>query len=476
MLNLCACDMSRPALYLALVASLAFAGCETVGRAREAQRDVHDQATGETSVESEAPKVGESLEEMVAFAMSNRPAMKSAWLAVEDSRLALKEIAATAPLASETPWNAFDLSVSGGYAASSAQAHLDKLKTKTKGNWSAALSLDILIYDFGRNDANARAQSERVIAAELSCLDTGYSIFENVVEAYFARLQSAALLEVAFTNRQMHAEHLELAEARLNEGEAQRLDVTRARLDLAEANEAVVSASNDLVMASANLASAIGLDAAAWSGDIPLPGERFTRVFEDTGDRADELFCFARTNAPSMQASRARLRAASAAVDYAIADLRPSVSASVSLNWVDPLWYWRWGVNAAQSLFTGFRKTTAVDRARVALETAAKDVEEAELALSLSIERAVAERDNAREALAAAQTSVVSALDNLNTVHGQLTVGDASRIDYTDAVASYVSALANSEKAFYRAQIAEAKLFALVGREPQYMNTNGGNE
>jgi len=459
---------------LALTTVLSLAGCETVSRAREAQRGVHDQATGETTVEAEAPKVGDSLEEMVAYAMANRPAMKSAWLAVEDARLALKEIEANAPLASSTPWNAFDANLSGGYSASSEGTHLEKLKGKTRGSWSASLSLDVLIYDFGRNDASVRAQSERVVAAELSCLNTGYSIFESVAEAYFARLQSAALFEVAFTNRQMREEHLLLAEARLKEGEAQRLDVTRARLDLAEANEVVVAASNDLVMANANLASAIGLEKAGWISEISLPDEKFVRVFEDTFERTDELFGFARTNSPAMQASRAKLRAASAAVDYAIADLRPTVSASASLNWTDPLWYWRWGANAAQSLFTGFRKTTAIDRACVALETSARDVEESELTLSLSIERAVAERDNAREALAAAQTSVSSADDNLRTVHGQLAVGDASRIDYTDAVASYVTAMANSEKAFYRAQIAEAKLFALVGREPQYRN--GGEE
>lgn len=100
--------------------------------------------------------------------------------------------------------------------------------------------------------------------------------------------------------------------------------------------------------------------------------------------------------------------------------------------------------------------------------SAAKTVDEAELALSLAIERAVAERDNAREALSAAQSSVRSAADNLETVSGQLLVGDASRIEHTDAVASFVSAMANSRKALCRAQIAEAKLFALTGVEPRY--------
>lgn len=458
---------------VAFVAALAVGGCSTVERARETQREMEGRGQGAVVRTESCPEIGASLEEMVSYALDNRPSMVSARLAVEDARLALKEIAASAPLASATPWNAVDAGASGGYSASSSPAHLDKLKGKTSGNWSAALSLDILIYDFGRNDANAKAQAERVVAAELALVKTGYSVFEQVSSAYFKRLEAAALLEVARTNEHMRVEHLAQAEARLQEGEAQRLDVTRARLDLAEANENVVAVSNDFVLAGAELASAIGLEASC-GPSLPLSDWRFTRVFAPTDAPSVDLFDFARTNAPAIQASRARLRAASSAVDYAVADLRPTLSASLSLNWTDPMWYWRWGVSAAQSIFTGFRKTTAVDRARVALESAAYEVDAAELELSLSIESAVAERDNAREAFESALASVASASENLETVSAQLAVGDASRIEYTDAVASFVSAMANCEKAFYRGQIAEAKLFSLVGVEPQY--GSGGEE
>lgn len=463
--------MSDRRLVLAAIAALSLAGCSTVERAREAQREVRGRYEGESATASVRLESDGSLDSMIAFAISNRPSMASARLAVEEARLALKEIEANAPLASSTPWNSVGASVSGGYGASSRQAH--HLKAKTDGDWSATLSMDVLIYDFGRNDANVRAQAEMVVASELGLMATGYSVFEEVASAYFGRIQSVALLEVALTNAQMRAEHLERAEARLAEGEAQKLDVTRARLDLAEAREAVVSASNDVVTANADLASALGLDASQ-GVELPACPERFFRAFPATVDSSSELFNFARTNSPSMRAARARLGAASAAVDHAIADLKPSVSASLSLNWADPLWYWRWGVNAAQSLFTGFKKTTAVDRARVSMQGAAAEVDAAELELSLSIERAVAERDNAREAFESAQASVRSALDNLETVSGQFEVGDVSRIEYTDAVASYVSALANSEKAFCRGQIAEAKLFAIVGVEPTY--DNGGEK
>jgi len=465
--------MTSIRLSIAGCAALAILGCSTVERAREAQRETAARGVGEESARKTAPDPASSLSNLVEFAMANRPSIVSARLAVDDARLALKEIRSNAPLASSTPWNAVGASASGGYSASSEQTHLAHLKRKTQGNWSSSLSLDILLWDFGRNDANVRAQSERVAAAELSLVKAGYTVFEEVASSYFERLQAAALLEVAFTNVQMRAEHLDRAKGRLEQGEAQKLDVTRAQLDYAEAVESVIAASNQLVTATADLAASLGLET-GFSGELAqystlLSGGRPEKAFAETRDGARELFAFARTNEPAMQVSRAKLRAASAAVDYAILDLGPSFGASISLNWTDPMWYWRWGVDAAQSLFTGWRKTTAVDRATVALKSAAADVDAAELSLSFSIEQAVAERDNAREALQSATVSVRSAKENLDTVTEQLSVGDASRIEYTDAVADYVTSLANCERAFYRGQIAEAKLFALLGLRPEYV-------
>ncbi len=450
-------------------AFLAFSGCETIREAEEAKSGVEARAAGQVA-EKPLPDVGASLEEMVGFALGNRPSMATARLAVKDARLAMKEIAANAPLASMTPWNAIDADVSAGHSEQSKSKHHDDLGSHTYGNASGALSIDVLLWDFGRNDASLRAQAERLVAAELELVKTGYAIFEEVAGAYFERLQTAALLDVAFTNAQMRMEHLLQSQERLNAGEAQKLDVLRARLDLAEAREAVVSASNSYVNAGAGLAAALGLEA-DWGrslefGEANMNG--YLQAFGPTDAASTEIFAFARTNAPAVQAARARLRAATYAVDVAIADLMPSVSASFSLNWNDPLWYWRWGFNAAQSLFSGFRNTAAIDRAVVAMDVAAAEVDAAELSLSLELELATEERDNAREALATAKASVQSAKENLDTVREQFLVGDASRVEFTDAVADYSAALANREKAFYRGQIAEAKLFALSGVWPVY--------
>ncbi len=467
--------MNRKALLLAGSIALAFAGCGTIRSAREAQRRV-ESASDDSAVKASSTVNlrGASLEALVAHALTNRPSMTAAALAVKDARLAMREIAADAPLASSTPWNAAGLSVSGGYSESSTPKHLSDFDGKTeRGRATGSLSLDLLVYDFGRNAARARAQAENVLAAERSLAQEGFTVFYGVASAYFTLLRNDALLDVARMNEQMYVQHLKQAEDMLSLGEAMQLDVLRARLDLATARESLVSASNDVVTAGADLMAALGVDASAGDADAvlgPRPGalDRTVRDFPDTVSTAVDAYAIGCTNAPALRIARARLRAASAQVDYAVADMMPNLSASVSLTWTDPLWYWNWGISAVESLFTGFRRTAAVDRAVVAMESAASDVENEELALSQSLELAIAERDNAREALEAARIRVGQALENLETTRARYGVGDASRIDFTDAVADYSAALGNRVKAFYRGQMAEAAILRLIGEEPEF--------
>ena len=466
--------MSTIRVFQILALAAVFAGCGTfhaVREARSAQKAYADRGIG---AETQAEKVdlkGCNLAQLVDFALATRPTMVRARLAVEDARIALRQVAADAPLLSSTPWGGLDASASIGRSEASKSGY--SLHGKTDGSASGSLSLDILIYDFGRNAAEARALSEEVIAAETSLISTGYTVFEEVAVAYFALLRNEALFEVALTNKAEYAEHLEQAELRKEHGEAKELDVLKAKLDLAKSVQNVVAASNDVVTAGAELMAALGVDAA--SGDFrTVLGSRdaslsqLFRSLADTSTSASELYGSACTNAPLVQSARAHLRAASHEVDAAVANLYPTLSASVALNWADPLWYWRWGVNGAMSLFTGWRKTAAVERATIALDSAAHGVDSAELELSREIELAVAERDNAVEALAAARSSVRSGKENLDTVREQYLVGDVSRIEFTAAVSGYASSLGDRVRAFYRGQIAEAKLFRVVGRWPEY--------
>ncbi len=454
-----------------LLGLLVVSGCMTIFNAQEAQRSVEDKANGVREEVAKLDLSDRSLKELVQFAMTNRPAMVSAALAVVDARLALREIAADAPLVSYSPWTSPHLALSSGYSESSTPDN--KIKWRTEGAASAGLSLDILIYDFGRNASRASAQVERVIAAEHDFIQTGYQVFNEVSAAYFDLMECDALLAVAITNQTEFAIHLKEAEDRLAAGEAMKLDVTRAKSNLYQAREEVIVASNSVVTAGAELMKALGVDVSRGTRDevYPASGAALASVmrgFARTEYGVESAFNLARTNAPAMAIARAQLRAASRQVDYAIADLMPSVSAQVGVNWADPLWVWHWGIDAVQSLFTGYRKTTAVDRAVVALQGAAADVDEAEQQLSLDLETAIAVRDNAQKKLETARMTVVQAREDLGLVKQQYQEGEVSRVDFTEAVSSYTRALGNRVSAFYTGQRAEAALFAIIGRMPEY--------
>lgn len=463
---------SRYAIVAALLA-VALSGCSVFTDARKAQDEVSARSRGELESAGEVFDLrGRSLSWLVDFAMTNRPGVVAARLAVQDAKLQLKELAADAPIVSTTPWTSAKVAASAGFDSASEQSrHLDGLEFSSDGTLSGSISLSVLVYDFGRYGAAAAAAAENLVAAELAMIETGFTVFEEVSVSYFTMHEKVALLEVARTNEFEYAEHLRRARDLLEAGEAQPLDVTRAKLDLSRARELTIAASNNVTTALAELMCALGVEIGRGDSSelLPADGEALDvvrRAFEDTAYTAGEAFVSARTNAPATAVARARLRAASARVDYALADLLPSVSASTSLGWTDPMWIWRGGVSVAQSLFQGWRKTTAVDRAVVAMRSAATGVDETEQMLSRSLELAVAERDNAVKAHETAGASLVDARENLKTVKAQYLEGDADRIDFTSSVSDYTTALGNRISAFYRGQSAEAKLFRVTGRKP----------
>lgn len=449
--------MKRLVLSLLVAAGV---GCTTVRRAHEAQ-DAAAEALAASSARAAVP-TSVTLAELVDFAFTNRPSVLSARLAVEDARLRMREIAAGAPVISSTPWNALDASVSGGYSESSVGEHLSDFDFTTKrGKGTGALSLDLLVYDFGRNAAEARAQADRVIAAEAALVETEHAVSREVIAGVAAVREAVALRQVAETNVLASAAHLEQAEQRESEGEVKKLDVLKARLTLAQAMETLVAASNDVVTAVATLEQGVGgsLDAATATPDFAAG-----RLVPFAG----EPVAVAETNAPSLKIARARARAASADVDRAIADLYPTLSASASLSWTDPLWYFRWGVNAAQSLFTGFRKTTAVDRSVVALQSAVAAVDETSLALRRDLELALAARENAREMLRTAADSLRTAEENLALVDEQYRIGEANRVDFADALKSVTDARGTMARAESAELKAEAAICQVLGRVPEY--------
>lgn len=444
--------------------SAALAGCGTISDARRAQKsaaEFGERAAAATNRVAEAVDLrGASFIGCVEFAMTNRPSIESARLAVSNAVLDLK--AAVADCAPQ-------VDVGAGFSQSTANGGSHFSWHQRRGRFAGDVSVDWLIVDFGRVAAKERQAREQLVAAQRDLADVEFSVFNDVAQSYFTLLRNDALLEVARTNEFMHAEHLRQSESLFAAGEVKKLDVLKARVDLSDARLATINASNDVQTAGAEFLRALGLQSdRATRADVRAVAERALeatkRTLPETDYGAAEGLLHARTNAPSLKVLHAKLRAASAEVDYRIADLMPKLTLSSAFSFSDPAWNWNWAFNAVQTVLDGQRKRTAVDAAVVAMEAARVAVQEAEQKLSYDIAVAVSARDNARQSLATASVEVEQARENLDTVVQEYKVGDASRIDFTDAASGFTEALGTRIKAFYAAELAEAELIRLTGR------------
>ena len=446
-------------------ASLLVSGCGTIDRARRAQAEAEVAGLDDSAGREIAQRVdlrGSRLVDYVAWAMNHRPSIEAAHLSISNAVLELSRV---------TSDRSLQMGLSAGYSQSTANPGSHFSWHQNRGKFTSDVSFDLLVYDFGRIDAKERQTRERVVAAQRDLADEEFVVFKDVAQAYFTLLQNDALLEVARTNEFQYAEHLRQAESLLSAGEVKKLDVLKARVDLSDARLATINASNDVVTAGAAFIRSLGLSADQASREDVMAVasnalENARRDLHPTSYGAGEALDFARTNAPSLMVLRAQLRAASAEVDYAIADLFPSLSFSSAFSFADPAWNWSWGFKAVQSVLDGFRKRTAVDEAVVAMEQARVALEEAEQNLSRDLAVAAANRDNARVSLETARIEVAQARENLDTVVEQYRLGDASRIDFTDAAGGFASALGARVKAFYAGEIAEAELIRLTGHVP----------
>ena len=459
--------LARRALPFAL--ALLAASCSTIRDAREAE-EIAAVSSGPASAaaRSRVRLVGFQLADFVDFAMTNRPEVISAELAVETSLLAVKSVESGRPFMP-------NLTAGANYGQSTANRG-SHFSWRNSGRFGANFGLELLLLDFGRYDAGFREACENLVAAGFSLAETKMVVFEEVAEAYFKLLMDDALLDVARTNEWECIHRLAQATNRFANGEAKQLDVLRARLDLSEAVQSLISASNETVVAGAEFLRTIGLSADRASREDVLPPcggglESMLMEFETSRSTIDEVLASARTNSPLLMMKRARLRAAAADVDWAVSDLFPELRLSSSFNFSDPSWNWSWAFEAVQSVFLGWRKTTAVDAAVVRMKSAQMEVHTTEQSLSRDLAVAVASRDDSVASLAAAKISVRQARENLRVADEQYRLGEASRIDCADAVADYVAALGRRVQAFYEGQLAETKILHLTGGEPLYRHS-----
>lgn len=443
--------MKDTKLILLLSAAALLAGCATVREARRAQREDAERTVRWAETPFAAREGDLAMEELAAWARTNAPAVVQARQDVVQAQIALRSVKA-----------AFIPVVDGSIAYTYASKNIDPHDTKWDGDgtWGGNVSLNWLLYDFGRT----RASTRRAVAA-LAAADQAERAAENgavygVRAACFALRRAEELHRVAVETSESYRLHRDQTKDRFDVGAAMNYEVSKAEVDYQNALLSEISASNAVETARASLALALGL---AESPRIALGDCSFPEMTNDVG----ALMAVAATNAPALAALRAAADAAKDYVDWTICDLYPNLSFRLSFDAKGDssplLWNYAAVPAVAQTLFSAGAKNRQIETAVAQLRAARSKLAEAEQQLFNQVLTATLSADRARKSLAVAEAALAASKENFDVVSSRYDVGKASALERTDAQVALSSAEAAVVTARYDLQDTQILLARLIG-------------
>lgn len=443
-------------LLLVTLALAATAGCGTVRRARAVQ-DPATQRPGERTARLDELDLGAgsrlTLEEAVHLAITNSPAVfqARASLAVAENQLQSAR-AAYLPQASG----------SAGYGRSK---HYSHPAPEAADSHSAGLSLGQDLLSFGRNAASLQqARLERAAAAEQLRASINAVAFQARM-AFFDLVRAQDLLVIANEKMREFAGHLDQVRVMAELGTRIRYDITKAEVDFGNARLDALNATNTLLTTRAALGRTLGL-----AEELPCAIAAPPPLLLPAPEGRDALYQRARRNNPELAALRLQADAASAAVDFAVADLRPDLSFNAGFSWSGSTFPlsrgWSFGPSLDWSLFNGWRKTRALDSAAAQLQATRARIASREQQLFQDLLIALIQLQTARAQADVSEVVVRSARESLDLVSARYRLGLATAVELTDAEVAVAQA---------RTQQVQARRDDLAAQALILLNTGESN-
>lgn len=442
------------------VTLIVLCGCQTVKEARDIQKN-ETPVVGEYTPAAKdfgiTPDKTISLDELQQIALQCHPSIRTALYKAETAYLAIKNVKAD-----------YLPSINGSFGYSRNTDNFDRHDSDfdNGGTWNGALSLDIMIYDFGKTDMQAKQLAEVYKAALLDLKNAKNTVVYNVRTAFYALNRAIELDAVAKQTIKQYEEHRDQVKTRKEVGVGTSYDLTKAEVDVYNAILAEHKTRNDIDIAWAALIKALG-----FSEKVTFKTE-LKSLREYTTD-INKLMELAKVGNPTLSALETAEKAASYHVDKTIADLYPTFSLSLSGNvsgrstGFPLLWNLSGAASVVQNFFSGGRSMNAIKEAALALKSARASRTEYEQTLFQLLQNAALNAQLAQQQLKTARQVEKQAKDYFDIVSTQYQVGKSSALERTDAQVALSQATASVVTARFDYQDALANIAMLIGDFPE---------
>lgn len=339
-------------------------------------------------------------------------------------------------------------------------------------NSTNRLSLNWVLFDFGRRGAALRNAQELLQAANANKNATLQKTFVLAAQIYYEALAAQQSLNISTSVADLAAENLKAADAKYKSGVAALSDRLQAQTAFSQARLRQLRDAGHLRRITGLIALYMGLapeTTLRLNGDLThLPDVHFVKS-------VDELLLLARIEHPALLAAQSRVNAAEALVDERRAAGRPMLALTANLSrahidqsgglYGDTREYGRSiGIELKIPLFEGFERNYQVRNARARVEAEQAELANTEEQISLEVWVSYQSLNVETKSLKQIGELVRQSRQSLEVVQGRYRSGVGSMLELLNALTAYAAAEDQHTQSLNAWQISRLKLAASLGR------------
>lgn len=406
-----------------------------------------------------------TLEDSIRLALAQNPYHLAAEERVETARAQVREAAAgflpslNAQGLHTLDEKLFELEFPDPFTGQSQRVSVDFTR-----DYQFSMSLSLPLFTSGRLTAGFRQAKYGLLSSEEGLRQSEHTTVFNAKAAFYGVLLAKEFVKVAGEAVADAEKHLNNVKRLYELGMASKFDLIRTEVRLANLKPELIAARNNLRIAELNLKTLLGLDL---SQPIEVRGEmKFDAVEPDL----DESVSRALANRPEISQIGYQKRMAGEMLKLARASSLPSLAISGTYNfWTDAFnfrkdnWQNYYTVNLALTvpIFNGFSSSARIAQSKSMMRELDLTTKGVVDMVEFDVRQALLKLTEAKESLLSQEKNVEQAQESLRIAElsfseGMVTTLDVSaaqvalsqaRINYSQALYSYVISLAQLDKA-----------------------------
>lgn len=403
---------------------------------------------------AQAAPIELTLDESVALALKNNPAVQTAAATREKAAWGVREY-----LSYKGPTVTFSHN-DKRYQAAPSTTTPNPVATDYYDN-TATLSLKL--YTGGKVEAQITQARLNLQSADFGLSKAKQQTKLDATNGYFSLLQNRNLVQVNQESVDNLAAHLRNVQAQFDVGTVAKSDVLRSEVELANAQQELIKAKNNYDIAVASLCNVLGLP---HSSEIKLKEEL---KYEKYSQPLDDCLKYAMVNRPDINQAQTSLDSAKEGVKAARSGYLPTLTAKAVEGWNDNEFpgsknnNWSISLTTDLTVFDTQLTRSKVKEAESDVTYSSETARQTRDSVALDVRKAYLSMREAEKRIETSKVAVDKAEEDFKIAQVRYNAGVGTNLDVLDAQVALTKAKTNYIQALYDYNTSKANLDKAMG-------------